>query len=130
MPGNVSVFFEKLLAGVTPKREPRRMQKASETVDVEVQFGNRYTTGRIFDPGALRMGLDWNTTLPAYHVLGPGNAVQRQLGVNGNGGSFLPEKALIIQGALGFGTAADFQVQQGLTAPHVGSTGSSTSASI
>jgi hypothetical protein len=105
--------------------------KSPKGVDPSVDFANQYTPGRLFDPGALRQALHWNTSLPAYSVLGPGNNVQRQLGVS-QPGSFIPQKALIIQGAAGFGTPADFQVQQPLINPqqHVGSTGSSESKSI
>jgi hypothetical protein len=105
--------------------------KAPKALDPSIWYANKYTSGRLFDPGAQRAALHWNTSLPAYSVLGPGNNVQRQLGVS-QPGAFLPEKALVIQGAAGFGTPADFQVQQGLLNPNqnVGSTGSSKAGSI
>jgi len=77
-----------------------------------------YKPGRLFDPGALRMGLATKQSLPWYSVIGPGTPIQRQppgtqLGV----AQVMTTKSVPTYSPYGPGVAAGETLQQLLLNP-------------
>lgn len=75
-----------------------------------------YVPGRLFDPGALRMGFVTKQALPWYSVIGPGTRINHQPpGIQG--AAVMQAKVLQVFPAQGPGTLSGETLQQELLVP-------------